>query len=92
MSKHVTIKPVIITEIVSNIQLLLAARTLKCNTAHDDLAIAAGLAAWAAATDFPEPLRYRAVTVRERAFPPQTRSCAHPSSAIRKCSLTIEYQ
>ena len=100
MSKHVTIKPVIITggkgantltggytgvprrTIVSNLQLLLAAKTLKCdttldgwsllkeellelsgndtqpadNTAHDDLAIATGLAAWAAATDFPELL------------------------------------
>ena len=100
LSKHVTIKPVIITggkgantltggytgvprrTVVSNLQLLLAAKTLKCdttlngwellkeellelsgndthpaaNTAHDDLAIAAGLAAWAAATDFPELL------------------------------------
>ena len=100
LSKHVTIKPVIITggkgantlaggytgvprrTIVSNLQLLLAAKTLKCdttldgwsllkeellelsgndtqpadNTAHDDLAIATGLAAWAAATDFPELL------------------------------------
>ena len=100
LSRHVTIKPVIITggkgantltggytgvprrTIVSNLQLLLAARTLKCdsslpgwsllkeellelsgndtqpaeNSAHDDLAIATGLAAWAAANDFPELL------------------------------------
>ena len=100
LSRHVTIKPVIITggkgantliggytgvprrTIVSNLQLLLAARTLKCdsslpgwsllkeellelsgndtqpaeNSAHDDLVIAAGLAAWAAARDFPELL------------------------------------
>ena len=68
--------------IVSNLQLLLAAKTLRCdsslsgwsllkeellelsgndtqpaeNSAHDDLAIATGLAAWAAANDFPELL------------------------------------
>ena len=100
LSRHVTIKPVIITggkgantltggytgvprrTIVSNLQLLLAAKTLKCDnhldgwsllkeellelsgndtqpadsTAHDDLAIATGLAAWAATNDFPELL------------------------------------
>ena len=100
LSRHVIIKPVIITggkgantlaggytgvprrTIVSNLQLLLAAKTLKCdnslpgwsllkeellelsgndtqpaeNSAHDDLAIATGLAAWAAASDFPELL------------------------------------
>ena len=100
LSRHVTIKPVIITggkgantlaggytgvprrTIVSNLQLLLAAKTLRCdsslsgwsllkeellelsgndtqpaeNSAHDDLAIATGLAAWAAANDFPELL------------------------------------
>jgi len=100
LSRHVTIKPVIITggkgantliggytgvprrTIVSNLQLLLAAKTLRCdsglsgwsllkeellelsgadtqpaeNSAHDDLAIATGLAAWAAASDFPELL------------------------------------
>ena len=100
LSRHVTIKPVIITggkgantlnggytgvprrTIVSNLQLLLAARTLRCDSnlsgwsllkeellelsgadtqpadreAHDDLALATGLAAWAAASDFPELL------------------------------------
>ena len=100
LSKHIAIKPVIITggkgantltggytgvprrTIVSNLQLLLAARTLKCDSsldgwpvlkeellelsgadtqpahssAHDDLAIATALAAWAAARDFPELL------------------------------------
>ena len=100
LSRHINIKPVIITggkgantltggylgvprrTIVSNLQLLLAARTLKCETSlngwsllkeellelsggdtqpadrdsHDDLAIATGLAAWAAASDFPELL------------------------------------
>jgi hypothetical protein len=100
LSRHINIKPVIITggkgantltggyvgvprrTIVSNLQLLLAAKTLKCDTnlngwsllkeellelsgadtqpadrtAHDDLAIATGLAAWAAAADFPELL------------------------------------
>jgi hypothetical protein len=95
LSRHVTIRPVIITggrgantlaggytgvprrTIVSNLQLLLAAGTLKCESTvpgwpllkeellelsgadthpagstHDDLAIATGLAAWAAAGDF----------------------------------------
>jgi hypothetical protein len=68
--------------IVSNLQLLMAANSLKCDnalpgwsllkeellelsgadtqpgdkSAHDDLAIATGLAAWAAANDFPELL------------------------------------
>ena len=100
LSRHINIKPVIITggkgantltggytgvprrTIVSSLQMLLAADTLKCDTnlpgwtllreellelsgndtqpadstTHDDLAIATGLAAWAASVDYPELL------------------------------------
>ena len=96
--------------IVSNLQLLLAARTIKCDTnldgwsllkeellelsggdtqpadreAHDDLAIATGLAAWAAAADFPELLPEADDETVRRGFngggPPK----GHPGARFRR--------